>query len=206
LVARGARAAGMKPIAAGVAPPEACNADVAALANADGLALAMRDRNPYSFAAPIAPHLAARDIDVDIDLEVIAAAWQRLGATVDCIVVEGAGGVLVPLNDTLDMLDLASRLQVPVLLVVGMRLGCINHALLSVEVIRARGLTLAGWVANEVVPAMPHFEANVETIGARIGISAVAVLRHGADVGSASVAMDKVAADLLSGWRDHQLL
>ena len=113
-----------------------------------------RDRNPYAFAAPIAPHVAARDAGVTIDLAVIAAACGRLAQRAPVVVVEGAGGARVPLGPRLDMLDLALQLQLPVLLVVGMRLGCLNHALLTADAIAARGLVLAGWVANRIDGAM----------------------------------------------------
>ena len=158
----------MKPIAAGIEPGAAMNADVAALAAADGLDLPLHDRNPYAFVPPIAPHLAARDEGVDIDLAEIAAAYRRVGALADVVVIEGAGGALVPLGDTLDMLDVPQRLQLPILLVVGVRLGCLNHALLTAYAIASRGLTLAGWVANRVDPVMERADDNVAELTARL--------------------------------------
>ncbi|MCC6194942.1 MAG: dethiobiotin synthase [Burkholderiales bacterium] len=168
LRARGARVAGMKPVAAGIAPGAAANADVEALAQADGLALPLPDRNPYAFAAPIAPHLAARDEGVAIELAAIAAAWSRVARVADTIVVEGAGGVLVPLGTDFDMLDVARRLRLPVLLVVGVRLGCLNHALLSAQAIAGRGLPLAGWVANRIDRSMLRADDNVAELRARL--------------------------------------
>jgi dethiobiotin synthetase len=168
LRAAGVRVAGMKPVAAGIEPGAAANADVDALARADGLALPLRDRNPYAFAAPIAPHLAARDAGVAIELAAIAAAWSRIAQAADTIVVEGAGGVLVPLGPDLDMLDIARRLRLPVLLVVGVRLGCLNHALLSARAISDRGLPLAGWVANRIDPHMARGDDNVAELKARL--------------------------------------
>lgn len=202
LAARGARAAGMKPVAAGIEPGAACNADVGALARADGLAVALRDRNPYAFAAAIAPHLGAAEAGVAIDLDVIAAAWQRLRADADVVVVEGAGGVMVPLDRHHDMLDIAVRLALPVVLVVGLRLGCINHALLSARAIQLRGLKLAGWVANEIEPTMLRLEANVESIAARIGMPPAACLRWNMTEAEASIALDKLAGTILSTLRD----
>ena len=149
LVAHGVRVAGMKPIPAGIEPGQSANDDVLALASADALDLPACDRNPFAFAPAIAPHLAARECGTRIDLAVIAAAWRRLAEDRDVIVVEGAGGALVPLDDDgLCMLDIALRLRLPVLLVVGVRLGCLNHAQLTVEAIAARGLALAGWIAE----------------------------------------------------------
>jgi len=205
LAAHGVRVAGMKPVAAGVLPGAACNADVEALAQADGLPLALRDRNPCSFAPAIAPHLAAAEAGSRIDLEVIAAACQRLRVEADVVVVEGAGGVMVPLGERHDMLDIATRLDLPVLLVVGLRLGCINHALLSAAAVRARGLNLLGWVANELEPAMLRVDANIESIAARIGTPPLAILRWNATVPTASAALDKAAGMLLSTLRRNPL-
>ncbi len=205
LAARGVRAAGMKPVAAGVLPGAACNADVEALAQADGLPLALRDRNPCAFAPAIAPHIAAAEAGSRIDLEVIAAAWQRVRAAADVVVVEGAGGVMVPLDERHDMLDIASRLDLPVLLVVGLRLGCINHALLSAQAVRARGLRLVGWVANELDPAMLRIDANIQSIATRIGVPPLATLRWDPTVSAASAALDKAADALLSTLRHDRL-
>lgn len=204
LAARGVRAAGMKPVAAGVLPGAACNADVDALAQADGLPLALRDRNPYAFAPAIAPHLAAREAGQRIDLDVIAAGWQRLRAQADLIVVEGAGGVMVPLNERHDMLDIAARLHLPVLLVVGLRLGCINQALLAVHAVRTRGLRLAGWVGNVIEPSMLRIDANIESIAERIGRPPTAILRWNPTAANAIATLDKVAVELLSTLGDDR--
>lgn len=205
LIKRGVRAAGMKPVAAGQLPGASCNADVEALAEADGLPLALRDRNPYAFTPAIAPHLAAGEAGQRIDLDVIGAAWRRLGTQADVIVIEGAGGALVPLDDRHDMLDIAAGLGLPVLLVVGLRLGCINHALLSAQAVRARGLQLAGWVGNEIDPSMLRIDANIASIAARIGMPPLAILRWSSTEAEASIALDKVAGMLLSTSRDDRL-
>jgi dethiobiotin synthetase len=168
LIAGGVRAAGIKPVAAGIAAGADVNADVAALAAADGLPLASADRNPFAFADAIAPHLAARDAGVTIDLAPIATAWRNTAAMADVIVVEGAGGVVVPLATRLDMLDIPLRLRLPVLLVVGIRLGCLNHALLSARALRERGVRCAGWVANRIDPAMPRAEDNIAELVERL--------------------------------------
>ena len=170
LVVAGVRAAGMKPVAAGIDESANCNADVAALAAADGLDLALHERNPYAFHAAIAPHLAARDEGVRIELAAIAAAWRRIAEVADAVVVEGAGGALVPLGGGLDMLDIACRLRLPVLLVVGLRLGCLNHALLTARAIEARGLVMAGWVANRIDPSMARADDNVAELAALLRV------------------------------------
>ncbi len=162
------RAVGMKPVAAGLDGGESLNADVRSLIAAGNVDAPPRDINPYSFAPPIAPELAARAAGTVIDLDVIAAAYSRLVARSDAVIVEGAGGALVPLTRRTDMLDIASRLGIPVLLVVGIRLGCLNHALLSALAVNARGLTLAGWIANRIDPAMREGDANVAALAERL--------------------------------------
>jgi dethiobiotin synthetase len=164
----GVRAAAMKPVAAGLDPGTAVQADVAALTAAAGVDAPPADVCPYAFAAPIAPHVAAAREGVAIDLARIAAAYGRLAARAEAVVVEGAGGVLVPLGPATDMLDIPARLGLPVLLVVGIRLGCLNHALLSALAISSRGLRLAGWVANRIDPAMAEADASVEVLDRRL--------------------------------------
>lgn len=167
LRAQGLRVAAMKPVSAGHAPG-GLNEDVVALLHAANVNAGVQDMNPYALAEPIAPHIAARHAGVRIDLEVIAAAYSRLAAAADVVVVEGAGGWRVPLNDREDMADLARRLGLPVVLVVGMRLGCLSHALLTAESIASRQLPWAGWVANHVDPAMACQAENVAALRARL--------------------------------------
>lgn len=167
LRAAGLRVAAMKPVAAG-AGPDGLNSDVVALVAAAGLAADLADVNPYAFAAPVAPHVAAQASGVRIDLDVVAAAFARLAADADVVVVEGAGGWRVPLNETEDMADLAQRLGLPVLLVVGLRLGCLNHALLTAESVAARGVPWAGWVGNRLDPGMAQPAASLEALRARL--------------------------------------
>jgi dethiobiotin synthetase len=168
LVARGSRAVGMKPVAAGIVAGAARNDDVTALIAAGNVEAPLADVNPYAFAPAIAPHLAAARASVAIDLDRIASAYERLCALADVVIVEGAGGAMVPLGARIDMLDVAARLDLPVVLVVGIRLGCLNHALLSALAINARGLRLAGWVANRIDPAMRDIDANVATLALRL--------------------------------------
>jgi dethiobiotin synthetase len=168
LVGAGYRAIGMKPVAAGIASGETAPADVRALIAAGNVTAPLSDVSPFAFALPIAPELAARASGATIDLDRIVAAYWRLGANAEAIVVEGAGGALVPLSPSADMLDIPVRLALPVLLVVGIRLGCLNHALLSAHAIAARGLRLAGWVANRIDPQMMASDANVATLVDRL--------------------------------------
>lgn len=183
--ALGMSALGMKPVAAGV-DAAGMNEDVAALVAASSFAAPPALVNPYCFADPIAPHIAAREAGVTMRAAPVLAAFGELGQLADVVVVEGVGGFLVPLADDFDAADLAAALALPVILVVGMRLGCLNHALLTQEAIRARGLTLAGWIANRVDPRMSRFDENLETLRARLAAPLLGVIPHG--VGGADAA------------------
>ena len=159
---RGQRCAGYKPVAAGteVIGGENVNEDVRALRNASSVVLTDADVGPYQFEAACAPQIAAA-----LEGRAIARAFLLRGALAlatraERLVVEGVGGFCVPLGPDFDSADFAMDLGLPVVLVVGLRLGCINHALLTAEAIHARGLRLAGWVANTVDPAMLHRDAN----------------------------------------------
>lgn len=183
-VARGWRAVGMKPVAAGCtqrADGQWANEDVEALCAAsqvDTDRVKMEDINPYCFREAIAPHLAAQHEGVVIEMSRIYASFMRLQALAEAMVVEGAGGFIVPLDPSsgFDSTDLARELGLPVVLTVGMRLGCLNHALLTQEAIVSRGLTLAGWVANQVDAVMPCFDENLATLKASIRAPLLGVL------------------------------
>ena len=175
-VAQELRAVGMKPVAAGIAPGTELNEDVAALAAAGNVDAPLADRNPYAFAAPVAPHLAALQEGRAIRLESIVAAYRNLAARADVVVVEGAGGALVPLDDRTDMLDIPRALGIPVVLVVGLRLGCLIHARMSALAMRARGLDLAGWIACRIDPAMALADANVRWLAHELSAPLVADL------------------------------
>lgn len=172
-VAQGLKVVGMKPVAAGceLVDSEWFNEDVQKLTAASNVDAPAELVNPYCFKEYIAPHLAAEKAGAVIELETILAAYQQLTTMADVVVVEGAGGFLVPLNSRVELADLAQALAIPVVLVVGMRLGCINHSLLSVESIKARGLTLHGWVANHVDPEMEFREENVRTITEQLDLA-----------------------------------
>lgn len=177
LRARGLRAIGMKPVAAGC-DTQGVNEDVAALAAAGSFAVDARLANPYLFRDAIAPHIAAQREGVVIDLEHIARCHDALRRQADAVVVEGVGGLRVPLGERSDAADLAVRLGLPVVLVVGMRLGCINHALLSAEALAARDLPLAGWVANRIDPDMACFDENIAALESRLDAPLLGVLPH----------------------------
>ncbi|CCD40871.1 Dethiobiotin synthetase [Candidatus Paraburkholderia kirkii UZHbot1] len=136
----------------------------------------------------IAPHIAAAREGIKLDIARIVEAHKTASAKADIVVVEGVGGFRVPLDDTHDTADLAVALNLPVVLVVGMRLGCISHALLTVEAIMSRGLTFAGWVANRVDPTMLYPDENLETLRARIDAPLLRVIPHLASLDAARAA------------------
>jgi dethiobiotin synthetase len=181
LVARGLKTAVMKPVAAGSidTPDGPRNDDALELLGASNVPAAYEDVNPWLFPMPASPHLAARAEGVSIAYEPIVASCWRLAAMSDVLVVEGAGGWLAPISGTATMADIADRLALPVILVVGMRLGCLNHALLTREAIRARGLPFRGWIANKLAVEMPLVAANIETLSARFGMPPLAVVPAG---------------------------
>lgn len=163
---RGLVVAPMKPVAAGTVAVNdiAMNEDVALLLELSGHRFPRHAVNPYCFAEAIAPHIAARHENVAVDMEVIRIAYATLAARADVVLVEGAGGFLVPMSASESMALIPSALHLSVILVVAMRLGCINHALLTAEAIRARGLTLAGWIANTPGPRMNAYAENLSTL------------------------------------------
>ena len=166
LQAQGRVVAGMKPVASG------CELTGRGLRNKDAcLLLAQASQrqdyalvNPYAFLPPIAPHIAAEKDGVTIEVTHINKAFQRLQSGVDCTVVEGVGGWRVPLNEKQTLADLVRTLDLPVILVVGLQLGCINHTLLSAEAIQGDGIRLCGWVANQIDPGYENTEATVKIL------------------------------------------
>jgi dethiobiotin synthetase len=170
----GKTAVGMKPVAAG------CEngrwADVDLLVAASNVVVRHEQINPYALIPPIAPHIAAKQSGIEIDVDTIRQAWLELKTIADVVIVEGVGGFLVPLNDCQDSSDLARVLGMPVVLVVGMQLGCLNHALLTAQAVRAAGLVLAGWVANCIDPHMGAFDENVLALEQRLNCPLLGVL------------------------------
>ena len=178
--AGGRRAVGMKPVASGCrqTPQGLRNEDaellIAHSAGAPDYALV----NPVALPEAIAPHLAARHAGAEIRLDPVDAAFAALSTNYDFVVVEGVGGWMVPLSDTLMQADLVRALDLPVILVVGLRLGCLNHAQLSARVIAADGCHLIGWIGNRVDPQMDCVEENLATLRARLPVPCLGVLPH----------------------------
>lgn len=164
--AQSKKAVGMKPVVAGSENDQWY--DVEQLIAASNIHAEREYVNPYAFHPPISPHIAAQKTGVDIDFAVIQRAYQALSSQADIAIVEGAGGFLVPLNARQTGADLARALNLPVILVVGMRLGCLNHALLTAQAIHASGLPLVGWVANCIDPQMQVLQENIATLEQRL--------------------------------------
>ncbi len=165
-ISQGYKVVGMKPVAAGgdFVDGERVNEDVLKLEAVSNVKASRALINPYSLSEPIAPHIAAEKSGVEIEIEVIQQAFNQLAKMADIVIVEGAGGFLVPLSEHKTMADLAAALNIPIILVVGMKLGCINHTLLTVEAIKARQLKLHGWVANQLSSDMVALEENIAAI------------------------------------------
>jgi len=200
----GCRAVGMKPVASG------CRHAAAGLRNDDAELLIAHSAgnphyaavNPYALPEPVAPHLAALHADVQIRLGPIVAAFASLSTNADCVVVEGIGGWAVPLSPTLMQADLIRALDLPVILVVGLRLGCINHALLSARAIAVDGCELLGWIGNCIDPAMARVDDNVATLRERLAAPCLGVLPFAAPPKPRALAAHVSAAvDLLRSRR-----
>jgi dethiobiotin synthetase len=170
LAARGKRVAAMKPVASGCmqTPDGLRNEDALALLAAMNVRARYAEVNPYAFEPAIAPHIAAEEAGAAIDFAVLDRAYERLGLQSDFLIVEGAGGWLAPLDAARGFADLAAHWQAEVILVVGLRLGCLNHALLTAESIERRGLGLRGWVANSIDPGFERLRENVASLRSRI--------------------------------------
>jgi dethiobiotin synthetase len=176
---------GMKPIASGCdidKNQQLSNNDARLLTLASNISADEKLINPYRFLPAIAPHIAADAVGVEIDTNVILDAFHALSKVAEVVIVEGAGGFLVPINQSQTLADLTRRLNLPIILVVGMRLGCINHALLTVEAIKARDLVLAGWVANQISPDMQNFKENLTTLTRHIDAPCLGVCQYASEV------------------------
>lgn len=186
----GLRAAGMKPVASGCEriDGEWRNADALALQAAGEPGIAYADINPFALEHPLAPELAARDAGIEVSLLPILAAHARVADRADGLIIEGVGGWAAPLSASLMQAELVRTLRLPVLLVVGLRLGCLNHALLSARAIAADGAHLAGWIASHVDPDMARVDDNLAMLRERLPAPCWGVLPHAPDADPAVMA------------------
>jgi dethiobiotin synthetase len=193
LHSRGVKASGMKPVATGTRPVTASelplfsgfcaigdmiNEDVVAITALSPPDCDRLDINPYCFNWGVSPHIAAERAGVRIEPERVAAAYERLTERCEAVVVEGTGGWFAPIGECGTMADIAQRLALPVVLTVGLRLGCLNHALLSVQAIGASNLKLAGWIGSVLSPNMPALDENLVALDALLGVPRLALLPY----------------------------
>lgn len=178
LQTEGLKVVGMKPVASGSDwnGERWVNEDALALWKACSLSVKLEWVNPYAFELPVSPHIAAQRMGEKVELSRLREAFERLTADADCVVVEGVGGWRVPLSDNMDVSDLAKALGLPVLMVVGLRLGCINHARLTHESMVQSGVRVAGWIANNLETGLLHTEEAVETLALELGAEPLAIL------------------------------
>jgi len=189
---RGVHACGMKPVASG------CVETSEGLRNDDALALQAASAgpmpyewiNPVALREPLSPHLAAAHEGVEIRLAPMYEAFERLRGMHDAVLVEGVGGWLVPLSRSLLASDIARQWQLPVVLVVGLRLGCLNHALLSARAIATDGCRLVGWIGNHIDPAMEAVDENIETLRHHLPAPCLGILPHGMAPHDAAAKLD----------------
>lgn len=180
LQAEGINTVAMKPVASGAQTVDG------KLLNEDALSIQQSLRphvdyeliNPYVFAPPVSPHIAAAEAGVEIDLQHIKQSCETLSRDADCVIVEGVGGWLAPLSDALTVADMAGVLGLPVVMVVGIRLGCLNHAMLTAQAIRRSGLDLSGWVANCLEPQLPFIDRQIDYLNQTLQQKPLAVLRR----------------------------
>jgi len=180
LARAGYRVAGMKPVSSGCRNTALGlrNADAEAIMEAATVSSEYELVNPYAFAPAIAPHIAAMEAGRKIELEKIRNAFESIASHADRVVVEGVGGWRVPLGRVITTEHMAKTLDLPVILVVGFRLGCLNHALLTADAVQEAGMTLAGWVVNELDPAMTRKSENIASLRQRINAPMLGHILH----------------------------
>lgn len=178
LAEAGYRVAGMKPVASGAEYIDNSlrNADALSLLSAANVKLDYELINPYVFAQPVSPHIAARQAGVEISLAHIKHCYAQIANQADVVIVEGVGGWYAPLSDALTLADLAVEMQLPVIMVVGLRLGCLNHARLTLEAMQHSGVYIAGWIANQVDPDFSELEANLTSLQRFLSIPFIGML------------------------------
>jgi dethiobiotin synthetase len=201
------RAIGMKPIASGMISTDhgMINEDVATIiaeSGPDGLLGAARaDINPYCFEPPVSPHIGAERAGIVVDIEHIVAAYDRLAHSHDAVIVEGTGGWRVPIGPQATMADVAAALELPVVLVVGLRLGCLSHALLTCDAIGHAGMALLGWIGNLIDPSMQALSENLDTLKQRLPAPPLGLLARAPDPSQDAQALTAASQFLMSTCR-----
>ncbi len=190
---RGLRVNGFKAVAAGsqMINGQRCNSDAFLLmqqGSADAMQISNQQINPYLFDPPVAPHIAAAAINRNIDMNIIESAYDYIQQLSDVVLAEGAGGWLVPLNAEYSVGDIAVRIGLPVVIVVGLKLGCINHARLTLAAVRASGCTVAGWIGSMLDEQQPYVDDNIATLKQYLQVPCLGIVPFLADKSPAEVA------------------
>lgn len=202
----GLAVAAMKPVASGAEwiAGRLASADAVQLAAASGQSTAYDDLNPYCLEEAISPHIAAKMANIEVDIAKIVAISKRLRAHADLLLIEGAGGWYTPIGREDSMAELAQELETPVLLVVGLKLGCLNHARLTLEAIARSGCGFAGWIGNHIDPGFAAVEENLATLNQLMGAEALGLLPHAHETGSDAALMRATLVRLLAS-RSRQI-
>lgn len=197
---------GMKPVASGAEriDGQMASADALQLAAASGQSTAYDDLNPYCLEEAISPHIAAKMANIDVSIPKIVAISRRLRAQADLLLIEGAGGWYTPISAQETMAELARALGSPVLLVVGLKLGCLNHARLTLEAIGRSGCGFAGWIGNRIDPGFAAVEENLATLNQLMGTAALGLLPHALEIGNDAALMRATLVRLLAS-RSRQI-
>jgi dethiobiotin synthetase len=202
LRAAGLRATGMKPVASGcVATPEGLRSEdaLALIAASDPKPQRYEDCNPFAFPAPVSPHIAAAEVDEEVTMPPIEDAYDSIALQTDVVVVEGVGGWLAPLSDTLRANAIPQALRMPVILVVGLKLGCLNHAQLTARAIHGDDCELIGWIGNRIDPDMLRPKENLVALNRALAVPCLGVIAHGVAPVSAAASL-RDAADALRDY------
>lgn len=196
-VCKGERVSGMKPVASGarMIDGELRNDDALTLMQAANVSADYALINPYCFEPAVAPHLATQQAQTKISMDDIGQCYEALAVKSDRVIVEGVGGWCVPIDAEHDMSDLVVQLQLPVIMVVGMRLGCLNHALLTARAIEAKGCKLIGWIANQIEPDMSLFNENLATLETRLNVPLLISIPHTINASTREFAASKNQID-----------
>jgi dethiobiotin synthetase len=196
---KGLRVAAMKPVSAGCEQTDhgLRHDDAVRLSQQASIDIPYDTINPYAFAEPIAPHIAAHNQGIRMDIDTVVQAYQQIAEKADVVIVEGAGGWLVPFNEQYTMADLAVALGLPIITVVGMRLGCLNQALLTKESIQAHGLTASAWVANTISEPMPYQEENLQSLTQRLSQPCLGTIPFVASINAETIAAQLGISSLL---------
>lgn len=184
---QGLRSVALKPVAAGT-DATGRNDDVVRLMAASNVSLPERTVNPWLLTEPLSPHIAARHAGVEITAATIIETFHLADERTDLLLVEGVGGLYAPLSDTLTQPELIRQLDIPVILVVGLRLGCLNHALLTAAAIEQEGLQFAGWIGNKIDPAFQASGENIQTLNERLKAPCLGILPNDATASASALA------------------